>query len=54
MKKIVKKIPNVKLFSNYFKCPKCGWETDSPRLVKGDIAQCPCDECGFSYLVRIK
>lgn len=54
MKKIVKKIPNVKLFSNYFKCPRCGWETDRPLLVKGDIAQCNCEECGYSHLVRIK
>lgn len=54
MKKIVKKIPNVKLFSNYFKCPRCDWETDRPLIVKGDIAQCPCEECGYSHLVRIK
>jgi len=48
------KIPTLKFNSDYFKCPRCGWTTPGPRLVKGDIAQTPCEQCGHSYLVRIK
>ena len=47
-------IPTLKFSSDYFRCPRCGWETPSPRLVKGDIAQTACEKCGHSYLVRIK
>ena len=54
MQKKEVKIPNVTLYSEYFKCPRCGWTTDGPRLVRGDIAQCPCEKCGHSYLVRVK
>lgn len=53
MKKKVR-IPSVTMFSEYFRCPRCGWTTDGPRLVRGDIAQCPCEKCGHSYLVRVK
>ena len=53
MKKKVKS-PSVTMFSEYFKCPRCGWTTDGPRLVRGDVAQTPCEKCGHSYLVRVK
>lgn len=32
MKKKVR-IPSVTMFSEYFRCPRCGWTTDGPRLV---------------------
>jgi len=48
------RIPTLKFNSDYFKCPRCGWTTPGPRLVKGDIAHTPCEECGHSYLVRVK
>lgn len=54
MQKKEVKIPSVTMYSEYFKCPRCGWTTDGPRLVRGDIAQCPCEKCGHSYLVRVK
>lgn len=54
MKKKTTIIPTLKFNSDYFRCPRCGWETSGPRLVKGDIAQTPCENCGHSYLVRIK
>lgn len=47
-------IPSMKFRSDYFKCPRCGWQYPGPRLVKGDVAQTPCEKCGFSYLVRVK
>ena len=47
-------IPSMKFKSDYFQCPRCHWQAPGPRLVKGDIAQTPCGNCGFSYLVRIK
>lgn len=47
-------IPNLTFHSDYFKCSRCGWEDPTRRLVKGDIAHVPCQNCGFSYLVRIK
>lgn len=48
------KIPSATMFSEYFKCPRCGWTTDGSRLVRGDVAQTPCEKCGHSYLVRVK
>lgn len=48
-------IPNLKFNSDYFKCPKCGWQYPGPLLVKGDVAPTTrCQNCGHSYLVRIK
>ncbi len=32
------KIPTLKFNSEYFHCPKCGWEYPGPMLVKGDSA----------------
>ena len=48
------KIPTMKFNSEYFKCPRCGWTTPGPLKVLGNIAQCPCENCGHSYLVRIE
>jgi len=53
IKKIV--IPNLVFHSEYFKCPRCGWEKPNPILVKGDVApNTRCENCGNSYLIRIK
>lgn len=57
MKKESKKliIPSLKFNSNYFKCPRCGWQYPGPLLVNGDVAPTTkCQKCGNSYLVRIK
>lgn len=49
------KIPTLKFNSDYFMCPKCGWEYPGPLLVRGDVAaSTPCQKCGHSYLVRKK
>ncbi len=53
MKKI--HVPDLKFNSEYFKCPKCGWQYPGPLLVKGDVAAyTQCQRCGHSYLIRIK
>ena len=56
MKKIKEKnlIPTWKFNSSYFSCPRCGWEYPVPLLVRGDIAEKECENCGHSYLVRNK
>lgn len=46
-------VPEIKLNSDYFKCPRCGWEYPGPLLVLGNIAEHECEKCGNSYLVRI-
>ena len=49
------KIPTIKFNSDYFVCPRCGWITPGPILVKGDVApNTPCKKCGHSYLIRKK
>ena len=50
----LKKIPTLKFNSDYFYCPRCKWETAGPLLVKGDVAEKACENCGHSYLLRIK
>lgn len=53
MKKQKIKIPSLKFNSDWFHCPKCGWEYPGPLLVKGDVAaNTRCQKCGNSYLVR--
>lgn len=48
-------MPTLKFNSEYFKCPRCGWQYPGPLLVKGDVApNTPCKNCGHSYLVRVK
>jgi transcription elongation factor Elf1 len=48
-------IPTLKFNSNYFKCPRCGWQYPGPLLIKGDIApNTQCQNCGNSYLVRVE
>ena len=48
-------IPTLKFNSNYFKCPRCGWQCPGPLLIKGDIApNTQCQNCGNSYLVRVE
>ncbi len=57
MKRKIQKleIPTLKFNSDYFECPKCGWRYPGPLLIKGDIApSTPCQNCGNSYLVRVK
>ena len=50
-----KAIPTLRFRSEYFKCPRCGWKYPGPLLVKGDVAPTTrCQNCGNSYLVRIK
>lgn len=50
-----KAIPTLKFNSDYFKCPRCGWRYPDPLLIKGDVApSTKCQNCGHSYLVRIK
>ena len=42
-----------KFKSDYFRCPRCGWEYPGPLLIKGDVAPTTkCQNCGHSYLVR--
>lgn len=48
-------IPTVKVNSDYFVCPRCGWRYPGPLLIKGDVAPTTqCQSCGHSYLVREK
>ena len=48
-------IPTLVFHSDYFKCPKCGWKYPGPLLIKGDVAPTTrCQNCGHSYLVRVK
>lgn len=50
-----KVVPTLKFNSDYFRCPRCGWKYPEPLLVKGDVASSTrCQNCGNSYLVRIK
>lgn len=50
-----KAIPTLKFNSDYFECPKCGWQYPGPLLIKGDVAPTTkCQNCGHSYLVRVK
>lgn len=53
MKKLIR-IPNVKMYSDYFRCPRCGWQTEGPILVRGDVIAKECENCGFEKLERIK
>lgn len=48
--KIMKKIPNLKFNSEYFKCPRC--EYAEARLVKGDVSHTPCPQCGYPTMYR--
>lgn len=48
-------IPTLKFNSEYFKCPRCDWRYPGPMKVNGDVApNTRCENCGHSYLVRIK
>ncbi|MCD8006337.1 MAG: hypothetical protein LUF29_05110 [Oscillospiraceae bacterium] len=48
-------IPTVRLDSDYFRCPKCGWVYPVPLLIKGDYAESTrCEKCGHVGLVRVK
>ena len=48
-------VPTLQFNSEYFKCPKCGWTYPGPLKINGDIAPTTkCQQCGHSYLVRIK
>lgn len=54
-KKKTTTIPTLRFNSDYFKCPRCGWQYPGPMLVNGDVAaNTPCQSCGHSYLVRVK
>ena len=54
-KRHIVKIPTLVFRSNYFRCPRCGWRHPDMLNVKGDIAHyTPCQNCGHTYLVRIK
>lgn len=49
------RIPTLVFRSDYFLCPKCGWQYPGPLLIKGDVAPTTrCQRCGNSYLVRKK
>jgi len=48
-------VPTLKLASEYFHCPRCGWEYPGPIKTSGDVApNTACQNCGHSYLVRNK
>ena len=53
-KKENRMIPNLRMKSDYFYCPRCGWMYPGPLLVLGDIAQVKCEKCSNSFLVRKK
>ncbi len=49
------RIPTLKFNSDYFECPRCRWQYPGPLLINGDVApNTKCQNCGCSYLIRIK
>ncbi len=54
-KKKRRSVPTLVFNSNYFHCPRCGWEYPGPLLIKGDVAPTTkCENCGHVGLVRNK
>lgn len=45
-------IPNIELFSIYFKCPNCGYA--EARRIIGDESWSPCPQCGHKPMYRVK
>lgn len=45
-------IPTLKFNSDWFVCPKCGYQ--EMRRVLGDISYSPCPNCGNTIMIRMK